>query len=74
MREDAKVPPELRELCFKLLTTGHKNGISIPLMMNRFSTFERGLSKQSALTSEQKKFSDALDESHRRKVRDMNLE
>jgi hypothetical protein len=74
IREDANVPPELRKLAYLLLTTGIKNGISLPLMMNRWSTFERNLPALNALTDEQRALSDALAEEHRNKVRDLKLE
>lgn len=74
IREDADVPPELRRLSLLLLTTGFKNGISLPLMMNRWKAFESNLPAFSSLTAEQRAFSDALEEGHRRKLRDMKLE
>jgi hypothetical protein len=74
IREDAKVPPELRELSLILLTRGMKNGISLPLMMGRWETFERSLPAFSSLTAEQRAFTDALEQEHRSKVRAMKLE
>jgi hypothetical protein len=74
IREDANVPPELRPLTLVLLTTGLKNGISLPLMMNRWREFERNLPAFSSLTAEQKALGDALKEEHMRKVRDMKLQ
>jgi hypothetical protein len=74
IREDATVPPELRELSFLLLTTGLKDGISLPLMIKRWEAFERRLPAFSSLTAEQKAFSKALEEEHRSKIKDMKLE
>ncbi len=74
LREDANVPPELRKLVFVLLTTGMKNGISLPLMISRWQSFERSLPPHVSLSTEQKTFSDELVENHREKVRDMKLD
>ena len=43
IREDADVPRELRRLSLPLLATGFKNGVSLPLMMNRWEAFESNL-------------------------------
>lgn len=74
IREDADVPSELRKLSFLLLTTGFKNGISLPLMMRRWQTFERDLPAYSSLTAEQKAFSKTLEAEHRRRVGDLKLD
>ena len=74
IRENPDIPSELRPLTLRLLTTGLKNGISLPLMMNRLQTFERSLPPLSSLTAEQKALSDAVEEEHRRKVKEMKLE
>lgn len=74
IREDANVPPELRKLACLLLTTGMKNGISLPMMTKRWEAIERSLPSFSSLSEEQKAFSDSLVEGHRQKVRDMKLE
>ena len=73
IREDANVPPELRPLSLVLLTTGLKDGISLPLMMSRWKAVEKMLPPLNSLTGEQKGLSDALEEAHRNKVRDMKL-
>lgn len=74
IREDVIVPPELRKLTFLLLTTGRKDGISLPLMMRRWQAFEKNLPAFNSLTDEQKAISSGLKEEHRNKVRGMKLE
>jgi len=51
---------------------GH--ALTLTLMMNRLQTFERSLPPLSSLTAEQKALSDAVEEEHRRKVKEMKLE
>ncbi len=70
---DKEVPSKLRPIVISILSEGMMDGISMPAMMKRWDTFERGLVAFEDVTAEQRATTQTLIDKHRQRVNSMEL-